>query len=68
VPHQAIVSFASLVGNANALADLATVLKADPNTRGEIYGLDAPITGMAVGDNGEELGRYIVLELELPRK
>jgi hypothetical protein len=68
VPHQAIVSFASLVGNANALADLATVLKSDPNTRGEIYGLDTPITGMAVGDNGEELGRYIVLELELPRK
>ena len=54
--------------NANALADLATVLKADPNTRGEIYGLDTPISGMAVGDNGEELGRYIVLELELPRK
>ena len=68
VPHQAIVSFASLVGNANALADLATVLKGDPNVRGEIYGLDAPITGMAVGDDGEELGRYIVLELELPRK
>ena len=68
VPHQAIVSFASLVGNANALADLSAVLKGDPNVRGEIYGLDAPITGMAVGDNGEELGRYIVLELELPRK
>ena len=68
VPHQAIVSFASLVGNPNALSDFAAVLKANPNVRGEIYGLDSPIAGMAVGTNGEELGRYIVLEMELPCK
>jgi len=68
VPHQAIVSFASLVGNVNALTDLATVLKSEPNVRGEIYGLDTPIPGMAVDKHGEDLGRYIVLELELPRK
>ena len=30
VPHQAIVSFASLVGNPNALADFAAVLKGEP--------------------------------------
>ena len=48
VPHQAIVSFASLVGNPNALADFAAVLKGEPNVRGEIYGLDTPITGLAV--------------------
>ena len=68
VPHQAIVSFASLVGNPNALADFAAVLKQNPNARGEIYGLDTPITGLAVNDRGEELGRYIVLEMELPCK
>ena len=68
VPHQAIVSFASLVGNPNALADFAVVLKENPNVRGEIYGLDTPITGMAMGNSGEELGRYIVLEMELPCK
>ena len=68
VPHQAIVSFASLVGNANALTDLACVLKSAPNVRGEIYGMDNVITGMAVDEKGEETGRYIVLEVELPRK
>ena len=41
VPHQAIVSFASLVGNPNALADFAAVLKGEPNVRGEIYGMDS---------------------------
>ncbi len=68
VPHQAIVSFASLVGNANALTDLACVLKSNPNVRGEIYGMDSVITGMAVDEKGADLGRYIVLEVELPRK
>ena len=68
VSHQAIVSFASLVGNPNALADFAAVLKGNRNVWGEIYGLDTPITGLAVNDNGEELGRYIVIEMELPHK
>jgi len=68
VPHQAIVSFASLVGNPNALADFADVLKANPNVRGEIYGLDTVVHGLATGTNGEELGRYIVLEMEVPCK
>ena len=67
VPHQAIVSFASLVGNANALSDLASVLKASPNVRGEIYGMDTVIRGMAVDEKGADVGRYIVLEVELPR-
>ena len=68
VAHQALVSFASLVGNANALSDFGEVLKANPNVRGEIYGMDTAIKGMAVNANGEDLGRYIVLEVELPRK
>ena len=68
VTHQAIVSFASLVGNANALSDFGEVLKANPDVRGEIYGLDTPIKGMAVNANGEEMGRYIVLEVDLPGK
>ena len=57
-----------MVGNPNALADFAAVLKQTPNARGEIYGLDTPITGLAVNDQSEELGRYIVLEMELPCK
>ena len=62
VPHQAIVSFASLVGNPNALADFAAVLKQNPNARGEIYGLDTPITGLAAnGLGGSSVG--IVLEM-----
>jgi len=56
------------VGNANALTDLACVLKSAPNVRGEIYGMDSVITGMAVDEKGADLGRYIVLEVELPRK
>jgi hypothetical protein len=68
VAHQALVSFASLVGNPNALGDFSAVLKANPDVRGEIYGIDAAIKGMAVNAEGEDLGRYIVLEVELPRK
>lgn len=66
-PHQAVVSFASLVGNANALDDISEVLKATPHVRGEIYGLDTVIPGLATGTDGEELGRYIVIEVDLPR-
>lgn len=66
-PHQAIVSFASLVGNAHAINDIAEVFKATPHLRGEIYGLDTVIKGLATGACGEELGRYIVIEVDLPR-
>ena len=68
VAHQALVSFASLVGNPNALGDFSNVLRANPDVRGEIYGIDTAIKGMAVNAEGEDLGRYIVLEVELPRK
>lgn len=68
VLHQAIVSFASLVGNPEALSNLSTVLKSNPNVRGDIYGLDTPINGMAVDLKGNQLGRYIVLEIDLPLK
>ena len=44
------------------------MIKGNRNVWGEIYGLDTPITGLAVNDNGEELGRYIVIEMELPHK
>ena len=65
-PHQAIVSFASLVGNENAITDMAEVLKATPHVRGEIYGLDTVVHGLATGADGEELGRYVVIEVDLP--
>ena len=65
-PHQAVVSFASLVGNAHALDDISEVLKATPHVRGEIYGLDKVIPGLATGADGEELGRFIVVEVDLP--
>ena len=61
------MSFASLVGNANAINDVAEVFKATPHLRGEIYGLDAAIRGLATDACGEELGRYIVIEVDLPR-
>ena len=67
-PHQAIVSFASLVGNEHALSDISEVLRNAPHVRGEIYGLDTAIKGMATSESGEELGRYIVIEVDLPRK
>ena len=67
-PHQAIVSFASLVGNEHALSDISEVLKASPHLRGEIYGLDTPINGLATDADGEEMGRYVVIEVDLPRK
>ena len=66
-PHQAIVSFASLVGNVHALSDIAAVLKRSPNVHGEIYGLDNVIKGLATDEKGEDLGRYIVIEVDLPR-
>ena len=64
--HQAVVSFASLIGNEHALNDISRVLKSDTNIRGEIFGLDEVVEGVAVNHNGEQLGRYIVMELELP--
>ena len=64
--HQAVVSFASLIGNEHALNDVSRVLKGDTNIRGEIFGLDEVVEGVAVNHNGEQLGRYIVMELELP--
>tara|TARA_B110000858_G_scaffold197581_1_gene259776 strand:+ start:1929 stop:4262 length:2334 start_codon:yes stop_codon:yes gene_type:complete len=67
VSHQALVSFASLVGNCNAMDHLAAIIKETPNIRGEIYGLDHVIPGLAVDENGKEAGRYIVIEMELPR-
>ena len=66
VSHQALVSFASLVGNENAIADVANVIKSKPQVHGEIYGLDTVIKGLATDSTGKELGRYIVIELELP--
>lgn len=65
-PHSAIVSFASLIGNANAINDIAAVLKSVPCMRGEVYGIDDVMTGLAIDENGEEIGRYITIEMELP--
>ena len=66
VLHQGVVSFASLVGNAHALKDFARTLRANPNITGEVFGLDEVVQGIAVNAAGEQLGRYVVLELELP--
>ena len=56
------------MGNAHALTDLAAVLRSDANVRGEIYGMDSVLPGLAVNERGEDVGRYVVLEVELPRK
>ena len=64
--HQGVVSFASLVGNAHALKDFAKTLAANPNITGEVFGLDEVVEGVAVSPTGKQLGRYVVLELELP--
>ena len=64
--HQGVVSFASLVGNAHALEDFAKTLKANPNITGEVFGLDDIVEGVAVNSKGEQLGRFVMLELELP--
>ena len=61
-----MVSFASLVGNAHALKDFAKTLQANPNVTGEVFGLDDVVEGVAVNAAGEQLGRYVMLELELP--
>jgi hypothetical protein len=66
VVHQGVVSFASLVGNANALKDFERTLRTNPNLTGEVFGLDEVVGGVAVSASGEEMGRYVVLELELP--
>ena len=64
--HQGVVSFASLVGNAHALKDFSKTLQANPDITGEVYGIDEVVGGVAVNESGEQLGRYVVLELELP--
>jgi hypothetical protein len=66
VLHQGVVAFASLVGNAHALKDFERTLHRNPNITGEVYGLDEVVEGVAVNAAGEQLGRYIVLDLELP--
>lgn len=66
VLHQGVVAFASLVGNAHALKDFERTLRANPNVTGEVFGLDEVVQGVAVNAAGEQLGRYVVLELELP--
>ena len=66
VLHQGVVAFASLVGNAHALKDFERTLRRNPNITGEVYGLDEVVEGVAVNAAGEQLGRYIVLDLELP--
>ena len=42
--------------------------RVDADSLFRIMSMSKPITGMAVGNSGEELGRYIVLEMELPCK
>ena len=66
IVHQGVVSFASLVGNEHALKDFERTLRNSPNLTGEVFGIDEVVGGVAVSASGEELGRYVVLELELP--
>ena len=61
-------SFASLINNAAAIQSFVETVKAIPGCSGEISGLDAEdvLPGVAVGADGAEAGRMVVLSLYTP--
>ena len=60
------MSFAALVHNPKAVQAFVDLVKDNPNTLGEVYGLDEPVLGLATDASGEELGRFVAVELMVP--
>ena len=60
-----VISFAALLHNQKAIQSFCDLVKANKNTRGEIYGLDQPVVGLATAasDPTRELGRFVTAEL-----
>ncbi|MAX25802.1 MAG: hypothetical protein CMJ19_14985 [Phycisphaeraceae bacterium] len=64
-----ILSFASLVSNAEAIQSFAETVKAIPNASGCVSGLGEPVPGVAVKTaNGADEGMMIVITLNTPLK
>ena len=64
-----ILSFASLVSNAEAIQSFAETVKAIPNASGRVSGLGKPVPGVAVKTaKGEDEGMMIVITLNTPLK
>lgn len=63
-----IVSFASLLHSEKAITGFCDLVKTNTNVHGEVYGLDNPVSGMAVAasDLSLQMGRFITIELEIP--
>ena len=60
-----VIAFAALLHNQKAISSFCDLVKANANTRGEVYGLDNPINGLATAasDPTRQLGRFVTLEL-----
>lgn len=60
-----VISFAALLHNQKAIQSFCNLVKANANTRGEVYGLDNPVNGLATAasDPTRQLGRFVTLEL-----
>lgn len=61
-----VMSFAALVHNPKAVQAFVDLVKGNPDTLGEVYGLDEPVTGLAADASGEQLGRFVAVELMVP--
>ena len=62
-----ILSFASLVSNAEAIQSFVETVKAIPNASGKVSGIETPVAGVAVKTaGGAEEGRMIVITLNTP--
>jgi len=61
-----VLSFASLMHNPKAVQAFVDLVRGNPNALGEVYGLDEPVTGLATDASGEELGRFVAVELMVP--
>ena len=60
-----VIAFAALLNNQKAIESFCDLIKKNRNTRGEVYGLDHNVSGLAVAasDPTRELGRFVTLEL-----
>lgn len=60
-----VIAFAALLNNQKAIESFCDLIKKNRNTRGEVYGLDHNVSGLAVAasDPTRQLGRFVTLEL-----